>query len=1130
MKKILLSIFSLIFVCSVMIIGFTADNADAELKAIVKNATNIEESYRQYINSGDLSGIKFESGLTDYFYQNVDNKFSIGETVILPRIVYDESNYTLKVIIQKDNRIIKTIDSLSEKEEYTFRSLGNYSFVYALKNIKDSTITAYSASCVCIDDIFFDVDVRFADNLYAGSVNVLPTATAIYQKQKVMADIAVTTSNGRPLEVVGGSVLIDKKDEYTLSYSATINGKSINRQITLSSVYSGSGLFSSVIGNNKIIGGYDLPDYSVEGNGILLYADSSNSKFRFNNILDVSKAEKDVNIIQFQLLSLGEFTPLKNVYVTLTDVENPNNFIKTRFFPYWGDMEQLYVMTTHDDTYRAVSNVSGSMGKIFTAPGFFNTAGHFDCTGVFDSALIAMQFDFKESQMFVHKLPAKDGVNYQYMLLDFKDPNHVGFNNIWQGFPSGKVYLDIAFDGNLGPGGVVVTEIMGQSLSGKIIDDKNPPVISVNTSTDCVESGIFPPAAVDRNYKIPNASAFDIITGETNVTVSVIDPLGNEVDFRGDSFVPSLPGEYIVRYSASDFNGNSACKNFIINCKPFIDNIEIEWLSSPEIAYAGSNYKIPPIMVTGGSGNYLIDFKVLYNDEEIMSNDYAEFFLNKVGKITVKAVVKDYLNSPMGTDSLSIEVIAPEKPVLFVNGVPHAAKVGTDIVFPEFDAIDYSFEPSEIGYNPSKAIYVNGKLLGKDRKYSVTQNDLGLDLNVVYRATSGTQTSSKNYQIKVFDATAVKDYILFDRSPSNLIAGAAYTDILLKKGDTTIFTPNEVLTLQLDLEFGVLSDNNNLESVEVRLEDFFNENNVVTFHFIKKVSGASGDLTESYLVVNGNFANKIVVKGSFFNNDNLFNLVFDGRNNILKTNLGETVTPVTTNLRGERFAGFTNNLARISIIAHGVSDDNAATIRLTKIGNQVFNKAEEDLTGAQFETSQEFGSLSVAPGQTVYIPEGFACDVLNGGSFDVSVTMKGPDGTILFSGNKEKNFHGINYTFSDKLGTYSVIYSADGKEIKNIRIKVIDVVPPTISLNKDLPDTISLNESLIVPEVTVHDDVSSKCKYYITIYNPNRVSVNIQSGTSYTFKQEGLFVIVVVAYDNSNNYSVCSYTINVVKR
>lgn len=125
----------------------------------------------------------------------------------------------------------------------------------------------------------------------------------------------------------------------------------------------------------------------------------------------------------------------------------------------------------------------------------------------------------------------------------------------FEGFKSGKAYLEFYTSGVSGEGVLGIGAISGQTLSKRIRQDVSGPTINVLGDFDEIKKG--------EQLIIPAAKAFDFFSGVESLSVSVLAPNGTYLLKDADiseslSVTASYIGKYTIIYSAKDYLGNES--------------------------------------------------------------------------------------------------------------------------------------------------------------------------------------------------------------------------------------------------------------------------------------------------------------------------------------------------------------------------------------------------------------------------------------------------------------------------------------------------------------------------------------------------------------------------------------------
>lgn len=168
--------------------------------------------------------------------------------------------------------------------------------------------------------------------------------------------------------------------------------------------------------------------------------------------------------------------------------------------------------------------------------------------------------------------------------------------------------------------GVYTIKYDAKDKSGNIANTISLKVMTVGTFDDVVLSLLNTETTIDayEDVSIPNASEVNKTGGIGNVVIErkVIDPSGNEISVTGDSFRPTLVGDYQIKFIGTDYIGNTGETTFIIHSQA---------LSAPKFI---NEPNLPPALIKGFKYSFdkikainTVDGKVVEVTPEILVND-----------------------------------------------------------------------------------------------------------------------------------------------------------------------------------------------------------------------------------------------------------------------------------------------------------------------------------------------------------------------------------------------------------------------------------------------------------------------------------------------------------------------------
>lgn len=872
---------------------------------------------------------------------------------------------------------------------------------------------------------------------------------------------------------------------------------------------------------------YELPQYEnceVSGNGVQFVVRGDNCVVEYNNIINVNALEPTENLIEFQALYDDNYEALAadnqdaTLTVKLIDAHNENNYFTVTY-------EQYKLISAFN--WWNVYTRAGFNGVEWGELGRYGTHRLETGSEAYGSLLLAsfygqgkvpfnIQYDSTEKIVTLN-----NGEGY-VPVIDLDNEAQVGEGKAWGGFTTGEVYLQLIFPNTVTTSSIVVTEIAGQSLAGATslsdINDAKGPAIHIDLDADYKKDGL-PFAKVGQNYPLPNVWANDMVAGETDVTVLVENIATSKTyAITEQGVVVDMSGEYRITYTSTDKANNVSKEYLYFTAKDNIEPVKIAFENEPEEILIGKAYSIPRIMAQGGSGKVEYYEEFLFNGEKYVP-DYRRNiclpYIEGQEKYTFQCVVyvKDYLASEYSTVIFDFDVIISEKPIVQIYGLPQVAFVDKTLVFPDFEAVDYA----NGGIEAAKFIRVNGKILGVDRKYTVSETD-GKSLAVEYIAGTGAAQVSSLYYIPVKKVQTIADYILVDDSVKYEVTNE-YVEYVAEN-DFTMTAPN-ALPANVETIFSISPERNNIGYLQVRLVDYYDESIALTF----KVTPHESDSSASRIQVNGE-EKSYTLSGSFYD-ETPFYFFFDNTQKALCRENKDVICNVNATENGENFNGFSSGLVRLQIKTCNTTDENA--IRIYSIGNQTFNAyGLKTRTSAQLVFSEKIETRQISFGEKIVIPAARAYDVLDFNS-SVTVSLSRPDGRLIYNKIKCDTTY---YYESSEYGTYIVIYhitdASGNTEDLYYYIGAVDKTAPTIDMVGEISTTHKKGNAFIVPNIYVEDERDGvNCE--ISVYIIGKKCEKVSIGQTYAFGEEGVYVLVYYVTDMSGNVNILRKTIEVIK-
>lgn len=1044
---------------------------------------------------------------------------NVGETFVFPVPVTDENILSYKIEVKNGS---SPVAELTEDDgAYAFDAAGEYSLIY----------NAETENEILVDNITLTVSGggAFAIDWLPEKVGRFDTVKVadVYKNidgQSVKADLTITSPSGNVVNPQNGVVEFTEEGGWTFEFSAGNGSGRITETKTVVASLNSSDLFSFASGGVEKADAVSVPEGMGARNNPLSATGvemtfKGDGVIRFNNIINLNDLSATDSLIELYAIPAsvpdytgytesrlpGETYPsggythgtanFTRFEVKLIDAYDSNNIVIITFFymptySYW-NWNEGFINVGNKNAVYAINDGKFAAGQY--GANNVGTVGSYSFYGE-GNFPFNVQLDYA-SKKFYSDTRGKG----QVLVLDYSDASKLGAANVWKGFTTGECYMELSFPTVSKESSVLITKVLGVSLEGEKPADVKEPKIVIDYSE--FENESVPAAKVNSEYKIPSASAFDEIGGKCDVSVTVKDSSGNDVNITNGKFVPSAAGNYSVIYSAKDFYGNAATKILTVTANETVADISVSPVSDYEF-YAGTDTLEPQFTISGGSGKKQYTVGYYLNGKEIKPSDGWLSF-GEIGTLEIKFGITDYFGTHEKT--VTYEVKAQDKPVLRDVVLPYALYIGKEYRFPKANAYDYKNE-SFVDVD----ILVNGAMLGKDRKYTPKESD-GKQLTVTYSAAANGVLETKSYTVKVIDYT-VSAHMTFDGDVTTEVGGR-YTTISAEK-DYTISFAYPVAADGLKFSVGGVSGKDKFASLKFTVKDSADAKKTISFSLEKVSSGKFNVIIgEKQYSVDFDWVNAL--------NENRESVAISisGGNIELKNEnlvlLGSF--PIEKWDNGTTYNGFTSGGAYLTVKVNGVYG--STSVKLFGFGNQTYAKSSA-LSAPSVALLGEFKSGVVAFNDKVTFPKAAGFSAI---SYNVSVTYEitDPDGKTVKSG---KGTESGSFT-CNKYGRYTCIYTAYD-EVNGVSAQlpfyfdVRDTVAPAVTADANL-GTVKVGGSFTIKKAAVSDNSGDdKCTVKVFVIDTYYNSTDVTASMKYTPKKSGRYKVVYMAMDEAGNIGV----------
>ena len=621
------------------------------------------------------------STLPEYF-----ETYAVGETIYIENsnVKVNGKTYLLYGVLIKDGNIYTTLTPEQSFVTYRFEESGKYSVLYYYVDNGVQYIVKNVDFTVGVQPYF---NIAFKSE-YLVNETIALTADCVYEAAKFSSSVKAVSPYGEELDVSKLQLALNDNGIYKVTYSAQIEEDLFVREYSFN-VTGRAKYYKDYIlpisGVTNTVDDYVAPDYVSDyvdlpeqdgtgGKGVLVEMEGRGS-FRFRNTIDLSEADKNTDLIKFAILGADGYDQLTGMKVKLVDVYDADNTVyfdlsavdnipnpeienskavqwvyakvnyKGTFYSYdWGsgamEINSRYGTGTNllfnvgllESDAIEVGNNPQAVGKV--------TWGHF-------------QFDYENKGFYVTvgQYNSKFSKKRQMLVADLDDPNVVGADNLWSGFTTGEVYLEVEVTGTGTKTGLIIQEIAGEKLY-KDNDNDKAPTVRFNELVD----GKLPIGVVDKFYPFADVSySIDVIDGKVDHPEYRVISLQKEilpyvkyvdVEYEKNGFTPKSSGKYVVTYRTYDQDGNYTDDKFIFEVKESLGNLGIEYsYDLPEKFDVGTYFTVPELHKKGFSYLSTCKESIVYNGNEYAGKQNEKVFLDKSGEIKVKCEYVDFLGT-----------------------------------------------------------------------------------------------------------------------------------------------------------------------------------------------------------------------------------------------------------------------------------------------------------------------------------------------------------------------------------------------------------------------------------------------------------------------------------------------------
>lgn len=950
----------------------------------------------------------------------------------------------------------------------------------------------------------------------------------------------------------------------------------------------------------------DSPDYVVNGvasmgkltitpddiaeyhhNGIKVDVLAAGTTIKFKNTFNVADLTQDTPLLDW--MPLPEFrgtAEISQATIKVEDADDPDNYFCVQF-----TQNQYDVAVSISAYTQNYTNLGSRLGV--KSPNAYNSEGTIttwtNFTGVSEYALgqnrmldpdlwgdkqpLGTPFSIRynvETKEVTHNVLA---INRKAFILDLDDEEAVGIGKGFQGFTNDRVKVSLTIDkiGGVGTTSLMLYNVLGQSLYGESLEDKQGPNFFVS-----YPNGETPKAEVGKPYKIFQIEAYDRLCGVCESKAYVKEPYTNEyTEVVGEMFTPTKAGVYLLKYQSADRFGNDNFVEISIEANAAMSPLKVTIDELEKDSYAlGDKVKIPDYSVSGGAGAIESYLEIVRSEdgETIESNGGLEFIPLIAGQYQIRYVATDYVGNEV-TQVQIVNVKSTYQASIFSElNIPTAFVDGLKIKLPDMEVYDYYSEVAT-QLRAVKEVKVYGKggatvSVGNDLLFTPSLETLGEEITVEYKIYCKNYPENaviKSYSAKIVQGKYAGEYfstqkdnatVSYNNPNVNALDGFIRFDAKNVGENVEIFFLHPVSEKNLNVNMEVEYAKKNFEKLNVKIFDAENKNIGFEFDIVE-----NKDSVETlYVDYRGT---RYGMNGGFNTVDDVAKIPMTIKydNGVLRDYLNRWILDVTHNMDGTKFSGFPSGYAKIcfTIVAPSVVMDaetsfneihetDGAALIIESIGGQIFDASYDIYDGAMQEfvdyvapmvTYNYDSSRRLLYGDKFTIPYATASDIISP-YVEVFVNVTSPSGQEIFK--DEPMREGLAF-YLNETGNYYIYYyakDASGNEGSSyLNISITDDVAPLICLATTLRYTVKLNSVVTtanIPRWSIVDNLTKNVDVKIFVVDTSGLyhmlynSLGKDGATTYDYQtvKTGIHKVVYVAMDETGNVACEEILFNVV--
>ena len=1026
------------------------------------------------------------------------SEYAVGETLYIPQIkaVREGKACAVSAVLLKDFNQLAVLSEDERQKEYQFVEPGEYCLIYSAV-ASDGSISQKQFFFTVKDTVYFDVKLN---TLYKkGSSFSLP-AEYVNGTERGPACYKTTGPDGMPL-YMEEKLIFNASGTYSVTYFIVLDGKNYERTyfIDVPEFVTPADYFSNVNGITAIDPAIEGPAYAEKGSGVRITSGDRNGIVKFNHVIDLNCLDENTQLLKLLPLSTDGYLPLNKITVDLIDVYDPSNVISYRMYNeiYTGnDREWTFIDVGYNGDFYSPDSAGGVKttypGAISSTHfnGSFLEFEHQQGTAFGKAYWFEIQVDYANRAFYA--LTGSHYIKAHTKLVDLDDPEHVGADNLWKGFTTGEIYLQIRFDCAGGNSGIIIEEIAGESFAFDNVESVRGPSFFLD-----YEMNRLPDGLVGQSYHIPVVErSVDIVDGtiyhpEYSVVILLRNNLGlfrpyDAIYDQNGNFLPEEEGDYRLEYTMEDSSGNLTEKsvNFRISAsrnEPRVLPLEINDL------IVGTQISLPAITVENVSFIDEQSVECFYNDNNISDQIGGKIFLQEKGVLRYEYYFRDYIGTEL-EGFFEFEIKVSKDPILTLKSyLPQYAFENQTLLLPDFDAVDYNENADD---NLVKSITVNGKNIDMlSRKYEVTEK-AGEEIAIRFSAGSAVMER----KMKVLAGDYYGDRFIFTDEDNAEKENTAEGVKFVLSADNEIDFVNPIVIPENDgLIFAFNYEEMQGGSIDLILTDVQNAEQQIVLRF----TGNGVQLNKTGIAYKPPVNTDGNVELSFIKSAATF----------------ENLFLVDTYENGSAFKGFSSGMINLKIEFNGARGTfymnriGYYTLRSSFLGGELRPFTDNRTPELVFTKSifeQEF-----AVNQPVCLPAVQAWSAMSGmASVKVSVVHEGK--TYVEEADASNDIYFTPDSFGEYNVNYSITNAAGRTSVSREVIRIRNTAEPEIKVSEKIEENYKVGDTLKLGAITV-EGVSEGYNVVIYIVTPDGVYLPFED--SYRFVKSGTYRLVIQAKD-----------------